>query len=195
EASGSVKGKLARRRKVFPAKFGWIDTQLSCDEIEGAIDDIRSCWPACATIGVGSHLVGEARGDVHLDCGNLVRAGEHQASKRRDGRSQQLMIGTEVRKHTVTQSIYCSVVLERNLDVANLSASVNCRLNVFSTRFDPLHGFAELHRDPTDECFLTVNIQLGAKAAADFRSDHAQLVFRNANHDRELSAQQMRNLR
>ena len=104
------------------------------------------------------------------------------------------MIGAEIRKDAVTQTGKRAVVLERDFDVANLAAAMNRRLHVFASRFDPLDGFAKLHRDPAEQRFFRVNIQLRSKTAADFRRDHAQLVFGNSDHECDLRAHQVRDL-
>src|SRR5574338_232454 len=104
------------------------------------------------------------------------------------------MIRAEIREDAVTQSEQRAVVFERDFDIADLTATMNRRLNIFATRFDPLHGFPELHRDPAEQCFFRVHVQLRSETAADFWRDHAQLVFGNSEHERDLRAHEMRNL-
>ena len=71
---------------------------------------------------------------------------------------------------------------------------MNRRLHVLAPRFDPFDRFAELHRDPAEQRFFGVDVQLRSEAAADFRRDHAQLVFGNADHERDLRAHEVRDL-
>ncbi len=92
------------------------------------------------------------------------------------------MVSTEVSKDVITQTGERAVVLAADFDGADLGAAVNCRLHIFTSRLDPLHGLAELDRDPAEQGLFRVNIQLRSEAAADLRRDHSQLVFRNADH-------------
>src|SRR5438132_5279039 len=104
------------------------------------------------------------------------------------------MISAEIREHFVTQAGDCAVILATNFDGADLSASMNRRLHVFASRFDPFHRFAKLDRDPTEQSFFRVNIQLRTKASADLGCNNAQLVFGNADHQSKLGSQEVRYL-
>src|SRR5437667_10534106 len=105
------------------------------------------------------------------------------------------MICTEVGNDVIPQAGERTVALASDFDCPDLGASMNCGLDVLATRLDPLHRFAELHRDPADQSLFRVNIQFRAKSTAYFRSNYAQLVFRNADHQSELGSQQVRDLR
>src|SRR5215217_4699272 len=102
------------------------------------------------------------------------------------------MIRAEVCKDAVAQAGDGTVVLECDFDVADLTTPVNRRLHVLASRFDPLDGFAKLHRNPSQQRLFGVDIQLRSKAAADLRSNYAQLVFGKADHERDLSAHEVR---
>ena len=78
------------------------------------------------------------------------------------------MISAEIREHVVTQARDCAVILTANFHGADLRSTMNRRLKVFATCFNPFRRFAKLHRDPTEQSFFRVNIQLRTKAAADF---------------------------
>ena len=82
------------------------------------------------------------------------------------------MIGAQIGDHVVAQSGDRAVVLDADFDCADLGAAVNRRLHIFAPRLNPLHRFAELHRDPSEQGFFRIDIQLRSKAAADFRGDH-----------------------
>src|SRR5437870_3150052 len=105
------------------------------------------------------------------------------------------MISAEISKDIVAKASNRAVVLAADFDSADLGPSMNGGLNVFTTRLDPFRRLAELHRDPTQQGLLSINIQLRTKAAANFRRDHAQFVFRNSDHQGELGSQQVWNLR
>src|SRR6185369_1368308 len=153
--------------EVFATHLRRVHAQLCCDKIKCAFHDVSCFGTAGAAICVSGHLVCEARGDVHLDCGDLVSAGEHQSRQGRNRGREQLVISAHVCEDAVTQSEHGAVVLYCDFDIANLAASMDRRLDVFTPRFDPLNWFPELHRDPTEERFFRVDIQLGSKATTD----------------------------
>src|SRR5215203_3587141 len=105
------------------------------------------------------------------------------------------MVSPEIRKNAVTQTCERSIIFERYFDGADLSASMNSGLNIFASGFDPLNGFVQLHRYPSQQRFFAVDVQFGSETASDFRRDHTQFVFRNADHDCDLSSHQVRYLR
>ena len=105
------------------------------------------------------------------------------------------MISAEIRNDVVAQSGDCAIVLHADFDRADLCAAMNRGLHIFTARLDPLHRFAKLDRNPTEQSLFRINIQLRSEAAADFRRDDSQLVFGDADHQSELGSQQMRNLR
>src|SRR6266404_8745634 len=104
------------------------------------------------------------------------------------------MISAEISEDVVAQSGQSAIVLTPNLDVTHLSAPVNCRLHIFAPAFDPFDRLAKLDRYPAEQSFFCIDVELGAKAAANFRRNHAQLVLCDANHQGELGAKQVRDL-
>src|SRR6266545_8396122 len=104
------------------------------------------------------------------------------------------MISAKIREYVVTKAGNSSICFATNLKVSNLPAPMSSCLNVLAPPFNPLNWFNQLHGDPTKQSFFGVDIQLGTETATHFRRDHAQLVFRNTNHQRELCAQQVRDL-
>ena len=99
------------------------------------------------------------------------------------------MIRAEIREDVVTQAGNGTVTLAAYFHGADLRSTMNRRLEVFATCFNPFRRFAELHRDPAEQSFFRINVQLRAKAASDFGRDDAQLIFGNADHQSELRSQ------
>src|SRR6185369_6297062 len=87
-----------------------------------------------------------------------------------------------------------AIILERDFDIADLATTVNRRRDVLASCFDPLNGFGKLHRNPTEQRFLRIDVQLRSKTAPNFRSDHTQLVFGHPNHECDLRAHEVRDL-
>ena len=69
------------------------------------------------------------------------------------------------------------------------------RHHVFAPRLCPLHRPAKLASELRDDDLLAVALKLAAEAAADIRSDHAQVVLRNARHQGEEHSKDVRDLR
>src|ERR1700738_1394919 len=102
------------------------------------------------------------------------------------------MIRAQISKDVVTQSSQSAVILTAAFALSYVPTTRTRGLPVFASGLNPLHRFAELHRDPSEQRFLGIDIQFGAKTAADFRSNHAELVFRNADHESHLGTHQVR---
>src|SRR6266403_5103188 len=105
------------------------------------------------------------------------------------------MIGTKIGEDVVAQTGDGAVILTTDFHCANLGAAMNRRLHVLTTRLDPFDRFPELHRNPTEQGFFRINIKFRAEPAANFRRDYAELVFSQTNHQRDLGAHEMWNLR
>ena len=133
--------------------------------------------------------------DVDLDGGNAVAAAQHEARQRRDRRRQQLTVGAEIRNRARLEAENRPVVLHRHFVLADLVPPVDRARGVFATRFDPLHGRVQPHREVAAERLLRIDVQLRAKAAADLRRDNPQLVLGHADHGRQERPQQVRDLR
>src|SRR5207253_2965046 len=98
------------------------------------------------------------------------------------------MVRSQVGENVVAKPGYRAVVFTPYLDIANLSAAVDRRLNVFAPAFNPFDRHAKLNRYPTEQCFFSVDVELRTKTASDFGSYHPQFVFGHSNHQRELSS-------
>src|SRR6266403_1682966 len=105
------------------------------------------------------------------------------------------MLSTKLGEDVVAQTGDGAVILTTDFHRANLGATMNRRLHVLTTRLDPFDRFAQLRRNPTEQGFFRINIEFRAEAAANFRRDYAELVFSQADHQRDLCAHEMWNLR
>src|SRR5437868_5948080 len=194
-SAASCAKEVFGRGEVPPADFDGVEAEFVGDQIYRALDDVSGFGSARAAVGVGRHLVGEDACDVDLYRGDFVRAGEHQARQGRDGRREQLVVRAEVCDDVVAQARQSAVQLTADLYLADLAAPVNRRLHVLAPRLDPLGGPAQSHRNPSEQGLLGVDVQLRAEAAADFRRDDTELVFGDADHQRDLRTHEVRYLR
>src|SRR6185312_5657808 len=158
QARGGVKWEFGWSREVLPPNFRSVHAQLQRDKIHGAFNDIGCFRPACTAVSIGGHLVSEACGYIDLNRRDSISAGKHQARQGRNRRSQQLMIGSQICEHVVAQASDGAIVLAADFNCANLTSTVDGRLNIFATSFYPLHRLAELHRDPPEQRFFSINI-------------------------------------
>ena len=131
EQSGRrLERELVGLREILAPDDDWIQTKVSRDQICRSLDHLRCLGPSRSAIRVGRHLICEHRGYVHLNRRNLVTAGEHQPGQRRDRRCKQLQVGAHIRGRCIADG-NGSIVLTTNLDIADLSAIVNRRPDVF----------------------------------------------------------------
>ena len=155
---------------------------MRCD-INDALNVVGCFRPAGATIRVGGHLVGEDADDLAVERGNLVAAGNEQRGKsRNDGREQLMVrpnIGDDARLHAENGA----VLFQRQFHVGNLVAAMNGGGNVLAARLPPLHRSSQFHGSKWNQRFFAVHVELAAKAAANFRRDHAHMRFRHAYHE------------
>ena len=68
------------------------------------------------------------------------------------------------------------------------------RLEILTAVADPLHRPAELDSGDAGEDFLGVHPQLGTESAANLRSDHADVLLRNADDDPQEDLEKMGHL-
>ena len=92
------------------------------------------------------------------------------------------MIGAQILNQLQLHAEHGAVLLRGDLVVVHVAAAVNGAEEVLAPRFDPLHRLADLHGDEAHQRLFGVDVQLAAEAAADFGRDHAQPVFRQAQH-------------
>src|SRR5256885_16121586 len=94
----------------------------------------------------------------------------------RSPRREQLVVGPEVRPLDELHPEDRAVLGAGDRAVVDHAAAVGRRDVVLPALLDPLHGTAQLLREAEREPLLGVDVQLGAEAATDVGSDHAQLV-------------------
>ena len=186
--------ELRRLRKVLEPQLDAIDAELGGDHVHQPLDQVGCFRAPGAAVGVGRHLVGVDADDLHLDRGDLVAAGEHQAGERRHRRRQQLQVRPEIGDRPRPHPENRAVVLDRDFVFADLVAAVNRRGGVLAARLDPFDRRAEAHGEVPDQRLLGVDVQLGAEAAADLRRDDPQLVLRHREHPGQQRPDQVRNL-
>ena len=104
------------------------------------------------------------------------------------------MVRAQIGGDLETQPRDGPVALARDLEVVDLVAAVDHRFEALAARLAVLHRPLELHREPPDDRLFGVHVELGAEAAADFGGDRADAVLGKTEDERELRAQQVRDL-
>src|SRR5262249_26471274 len=153
-ACRGLEREFVRAGKILSTDFDRVEPQLLRDEVDGALDDVRSLWTAGAAVSICRHLVREDAGNVDLNRADLVAAGQHQPAERRHGGCEELEVRSEVTIYVVAQPRNRPVVLEAYLDRTDLTATMYRRLDILAPVFDPLHRAREPHRDPPEERLL-----------------------------------------
>ncbi len=138
------------------------------------------------------HGVGKDAFDDIVEIRDVVRTGRHDPG--RPGEPQALGIGAEIETDARAQRSDAAVLVATGLEVGNLVAAVVRGQEVLAAGFDPLDRAIQLHGRRDDRPILGIDTELGAKAAADFGSNHAHLVLGEPEGARNLVAISVRAL-
>ena len=187
--------KLIRLDEVPAAQLGRVHVQLAREHVHRALDEVGRLRTSGASIRVGRRLVGEDLRQRRADRRDVVGAVGHQHRQRRDGRGEQHVVGADVGNQPHLQSQHLAVLARGHVDVADDVAPVRRRDERLRSILDPLDRQAQLLRDHRADVFLGVNVDLRAEAAADFRSDGADLMLAEAVHRRDHRLEDVRVLR
>ena len=163
--------------------------------IHDPLDGVRRLRTAGAAVGVRRGLGGEDAGAGEVVARHLVDGREHEGPEHRHAGRDQLQVGAHVGEQLDLQSQQRAVLPRRDLDVLDLVAAVRGGLVVLAARLGPLDRAAELAGDHQRQHLLGVDVELGTEAAAHVRRDDADLVLRDAGHQGQHHAQDVRDLR
>src|SRR5207245_4946552 len=139
---------------------GRVHAHFSRAEFHNPLDVEGSFRTARSAIGVSGHLVGKDADDVDLYGWNLVAAGVHERGELRNQWREQLMIGAHICEYTSAQAENRAVLLKGKLHVVERVAAVDRRHKIFPAAFVPFHGASGFHRQPGNDAFYTVYVQL-----------------------------------
>ena len=160
-----------------------------------ALDEVGRLGPARAAVRIRRRLVREDLRERDAHCGDIVGRARHQHRQRRDGGGEQHVVGADVGNQPHLQAEQRAVALRGDVEVADDVAPVRRRDERFRSFLDPLQRHPELLRDPREDVFLGVDVDLGAEPAADFRRDRANLVLAQTVHPRHHRLEDVRVLR
>ena len=119
----------------------------------------------------------------------------HERAEQRDARRHELQVRAHVGEESGADRGDTTVGVGGQLDPLDHPAAVGGRERRLRAFLDPAHRTLQPQRDRQRERFLRVHIELGAEAAADRRSDHADPVLGDPQDDGELDLQDVGDLR
>ena len=189
------KWKLLVADEVLQPDLGGIHLELGRQHIHHAFDAVGGFRTSRAAIRVGGRAVGERAHDIGRDVGRAVQARHHQHAERGDGGSQHRKIRAQILDDLELDPRDGAVAFGGDLVEVHVAAPVDGAQEILAARFDPLHRLLQLHGNPRQQDFLGVGLDLGAEAAADLGSHHAEPVFFQPQNLRHQRAHQVRRLR
>ncbi len=138
--------------------------------------------PSCAAIGRDDGFVGEKGSEFAVVIGDVIRP--QQGALAVDGNRKSVgVVGAAIVQEIVSNTEDSSFLREGDFGVVNLAAFLSRGVEILRPVLDPLDGSLQLYGQPGDEHLLRVeHHDLGSKAAADERRDHAHLMFRQVEH-------------
>ena len=171
--------------EIAPANLDAVDPQLARGGIDQPLHDIGRLGTPGAAEGVHGRGMGKYRRDFAIDRRRRVLPGEQRRVK--DGRNA----GSERREirphvgggHDPHRQEF-PVLVERELGLRHVVAAMRVGLEGLDPLRSPLDRAVQLPGRPREHHFLSVEIDLGAEAAADVGRDHAHLVLGKPQHER-----------
>ena len=187
--------ELVRRDEVLAANVSRIHVELARQHVHRALDEVGRFRPSRTAVGVGRCLVREDFRQRRADGGDVVGRVRHQHRQRRDRGREQHVVGADVGDEPHLEAEHRAVALRCQLDVAEDVATVRGRHKRLGAILDPLDRYPELLGHGGRHVLFGVDVDLGAEAATDFRSDRADLILAHAEHRGDHRAQDVRVLR
>ena len=171
-------GQRRFRQHVLAPQLDAIDAELARRIVDQPLDEIDRLRPSRAAIRRRRVGVGEHAHDVDVGLGNQIDA-QHGAdhAERREQVAVGADIGADVGQHVEPQRHELVVLVERQLDLADIVAAVLVGHHRFAALARPFHRPQELARRPQGQAVLDILPALGAEAAADVLGDHPHLAL------------------
>src|SRR5579885_2585814 len=175
-------GELIWFDEVESAHLSRVFPQLARHEVNSALGNIRRFWAACSSICISGNFVGKDDVTTEVNIWNIVSAAGYRESESDHNHiSEELRIGAQIGDAVYLQAGDLALFRSCNLDIVNLVAPVDGRRQILAAVFNPFDRLPCLHRSVCGADFFGVNIQLAAKATANFGYNHAHLVLRKTN--------------
>ena len=170
-----------RRDVVLAPQFRGIDAELVSGEIDHPLDHIGGLGPAITAI--RPHRVGvrEHGGDVGMDGGRPIDAGE-RADVAGEGRHAGLQVGADAGSRVHAQAEKDAVAVERKLGVGDIVARLSVAQKRFRPRRDPFDRPAQELRGQQHQRNFIVNRRFHSEAAADVPCHHPDLALRDLEY-------------
>ena len=173
-AHGGLDGEFLVGDEVAPAQLGRVHPDLRGVHVDGPLDHLGRLGPTGPAHRADWGRVGDDRGDVHLDLGDVVHAaGHHLGQHGQEGADPG--VGAGVLEQLDPERLERAVRGAAELEVGPLSAAVVHGHHVLRTCLGPAAGSAGGPRQSAHEYVLDVKA-LAAEATAHVGGDDANLL-------------------
>ena len=164
--------------KIPAADLSRVQVQLSCNQVDGALDRESRFRATRATIRTRGRAVGNYPGNHHFHGGSPVGARQALAGKSRRGWGRKVKISAQVHANAHPHSQYGPVVLHCGFHGRGVAAPVE-RDHVLLPVFHPLDRAAQRQREVGDSHLFREHAALLTETAPNVASQHANLRLRN----------------
>ena len=198
EAGRRVVRELLRPDEVLAAQLGRIDVELVGRGLDQPLDQVRGLGDAerAAVRDASRRLVRVRAVGDDVRRRDVVRAGDDVEEPRAELRRLRVRVRVAlVGEHLHAQPRHLPLARERELGVHVEVAREAGRDQVAGAVLDPLHRPADQQRGRRRDDVARVDRHLVAEAAADVRRDDLDVLLRQARHEREHRAVDVRRLR
>ena len=178
-AGRGLVGHRARGDEVLAPDRFRSHPELARGRIHQPLDDIGGFGPARAAIGVDRHRVGEDGADPAMERLDIVEARQHPGAAMGDIGREGREIGAHVADQVDVHGEEAAILRQRHFRRGEIVAALGIAHEMLGAIGGPADRLLQLARDNRQQRIFAIGKQLGAKAAAHVRADHAHVLDRN----------------
>src|SRR5262245_20396643 len=171
EAGSTLIREPVRRNEVAPTHLGWVQRQVSGDQVHGALQTKRRLGATGAPVGPGWGLIGHGAVEFQVDGRDLIRTRDtsYRIEWRRRGRQEK--VGPNVRHNTYPYPEEHTITAHCRFNI-QAHASAMVRQHILSSLLRPFHRPTEVPGEIWNQYIFGEDAILDAKAAPNIRSDY-----------------------
>ncbi len=188
-------GEGVGRDEVPAPDLRRVDAEARGQGVHRPLDRVGGLGTTGAAVRVGRRLGGEHPGARERVSGDVVAAVVQERAEQRDAGRDELQVGPHVGEEMDAHRGHLARRVGSQLDVLDLTATVDCGHGVLAPVFGPRHGLLQAVRQREREDLLGVHVELGPEGPTNRGSDDPQLVLGQTTRDAEHDLQDVRDLR